>query len=454
MRLPLIALLFVAATAATAATRTVNRTTDDGDGTCDTTCTLRDAVNAAQTDDRILFDLALPTPIVIGLTGEPLQVDVPMRIVGSDGVRTTIRRVAGDGRLMDVVGNGDARVIGLTFENGSAPAPLDASADGGAVFIAAGAALELRDCVFRGNRAQGAHGDLVTTGPGQTARGGAIYAEGDLLVENCAFVDNHAIGGDGAFDMVLPGAAGGAASGGAIHATGNVDIVNSTLSGNSAVGGSGGAGGMGSIGMDGSDGGAGGAAQGGALAFADAATPTLAFSTLVANTVTGGSGGPGGLGGPPPAPEEPPLPSGADGANGAAHGAALDSAAATVVNVSVIAANTGAAACSGAALGARTTNRVDDATCPGVVVAGLDTQFEPIDVQADSPHYRPVFGSVVVDSAADCLDAVAFEAVDLDQLLTPRPLAGNGGATACDFGAIELNPVLYADGFEEPPPPP
>ena len=105
-------------------------------------------------------------------------------------------------------------------------------------------------------------------------------------------------------------------------------------------------------------------------------------------------------------------------------------------------------------MGARTSNRVDDAGCPGVVVAALATQFEAIDPQAGSPHYLPRFNSAVVDTAPDCLDAVAFEAVDLDQLLTTRPLAGGGTVLACDFGAIELNPVLFGNGFEEPPPPP
>lgn len=437
-----------------AANLTVNDTGDAGDGDCDATCTLRDAVNAAQEDDRILFDLALPAPIVVGLVGPPLQIDVPLRIVATDGVRTTVRRVAGTGRLMEVVGNGDARVIGLSFENGSAPAPPDASADGGAVFVAAGAALELRDCVFRGNRAQGATGDPMTVGPGMPARGGAIHAAGDLLVENCAFVGNHAEGGEGAFDMVLVGGSGGAAAGGAVHASGSVDILNATFSGNSATGGNGGPGGMGGIGMPGADGGPGGSAQGGAVAFSATAAPTLAFSTLIGNSAIGGTGGPGGVGGPPLDPEEPPLPSGIDGADGTAAGAAIDSAATTVINVSVVAANTGAQPCSGPALAARTSNLVDDASCPGTVVAALEAQFEPIDAQADSPHYLPKFDSAAVDGAADCLDAVAFEAVDLDQLLTPRPLTVHQPPGRCDIGAIEHNPVLFGDGFEEPPPPP
>lgn len=57
--------------------------------------------------------------------------------------------------------------------------------------------------------------------------------------------------------------------------------------------------------------------------------------------------------------------------------------------------------------------RVDDASSPGGFVAALETHFEPIDKQADAPHYKPLFGS-----------------------------------------AIELNPVLFGDGFEERPPPP
>ncbi|MCC6559838.1 MAG: hypothetical protein IT478_00660 [Xanthomonadales bacterium] len=443
-----------AAGGACAATWTVTDTGDASDGTCDASCTLRDAVDAANTDDRILFDLALPAPILIGLSGSALQIDVPLRITATDGVRTTIRRVGGNGRLLEVVGNGDARVIGLSFENGAAPSLPGVSADGGAIYIAAGAALELRDCVFRDNRATGAFGAPETGMPGASARGGAIFAAGDLLVENCAFVGNQAQGGNGASSIFLPGASGGAASGGAVHAMATADILNSTFSGNLAAGGNGGGGGMGSIGLPGFNGGDGGAAIGGALAFAASAAPTAAFSTLIANAVDAGDGGPGGPGGPPLMPGDPPPPAGATGATGPVRAAAIDSEAAAILNVSVIAANTGATPCAGAALSARTTNRVDDASCPGVVVPALESQFEPIDAQADSPHYTPRFDSVAVDSAPDCLDAVAFEVVDLDQLLTPRPLAGNGGVAACDFGAIELNPVLFGDGFEEPPPPP
>lgn len=450
-------MICVAAGQTLAATRTINDTGDSGDGTCDASCTLRDAVDAAQADDRILFDLGLGSPIQIALTGPPLQIDVPLRITATDGVPTTIRRTSGSGRLLEVVNGGDARIIGLGFENGTTPFSIGMPGFGGAIHVASGGALELRHCAFRNNSAAGAPPPPGMTGPGQTGQGGAIYALGDLIVDGCAFVGNKAYGGNGGFDPVTPvtGGIGGRASGGAIHVEGIADILNSTFSSNGAYGGNGGPGGTSTMpGISGGNGGDGGPASGGALGFGASAAVTVAFSTLIANEVVAGSGGQGGGAGPPSPPLPPPS-NGQPGAAGVATGAALNAEAATVLNVSAVAANTGASQCAGGALlGARTTNAVGDASCPGAVVAALETQFEAIDTVAASPHYLPKFDSVVVDAAPDCLDAVAFEAVDLDQLLTPRPLTVHSPAGRCDIGAIEHNPVLFGDGFEEPPPPP
>jgi hypothetical protein len=433
-------LLALSAAAPTqAATRTVNETGDSGDGVCDATCTLRDAVDASQEDDRILFDLALPAPIVIELTGTPLQIDVPMRITATDGVPTTLRRTGGSGRLIEVTNGGDARIIGLAFENGSAPAAISIPSSGGAIYVGAGTTLELRDCTFRNNIAAALEG--APSVPGPSASGGALHAVGDLLIENCAFVANRASGGGGGY----PGQAGGSAQGGAIHAEGNLTVLNSTFSANEAQGGPGSVGQFVPMPMTmGGGGGDGGAARGGAISIAATAAPTIAFSMLIGNAVVGGGAGSGGFGSPP----------GPNGMPGAATQAALALDAPTLLNTSVVAANLGATACGGAALTARTTNLVDDASCPGSLVAALDTQFDAIDPMAVSPHYPPKFDSAVVDAAPDCLDAVAFEAVDLDQLLTPRPLTVHAPAGRCDIGAIEHNPVLFGDGFEEPPPPP
>lgn len=427
---------------------TVTDTGDAGDGTCDATCTLRDAVDAAQAEDRILFDLALPAPIVIGLTGPALQVDVPLRILANDGVRTTLRRVANAGRLLEVIASGDARIVGLSFENGTAPDAGGASLDGGAVLVASGGALELRACVFRNNSA--GPGALAIEMSGTGARGGAIYSAGQIVIDACAFVGNSATGGGGGFSVVTgAGYPGGMASGGAIHSDGVIDITNTTFSGNRAQGGTGG---MGAPHLPSAPGGMGGNASGGAVTFATTPGASVAFSSFFANVATGGTGGMSSPGFPMPGfPPLPPVPA----PNGVASGAGITAAAATVLNASAVAANTGADQCvGGALLTARTSNLVGDAACPGDLVADLIDHFDPIDVLADSPHYLPRFGGVAVDSAPDCMDAVAVEAIDLDQLLKPRPLAGNGNTSACDFGAIELNPVLFGDGFEEPPPPP
>ena len=53
----------------------VTDTGDAGDGTCDATCTLREAVDSAGNGDRILFDPALPPPVVVTLTGDALAID-------------------------------------------------------------------------------------------------------------------------------------------------------------------------------------------------------------------------------------------------------------------------------------------------------------------------------------------------------------------------------------------
>lgn len=444
----LIALLLVLAALpasdATAATRTVTDAGDAGDGTCDASCTLRDAITGAQADDRILFDLALPNPLQLSLAGPALQVSVPLRITANDGVPTTLVRTSGSGRLLEILNGGDVRIVGLGFASG-AIVGIGLDAEGGAIRIAAGGALELRQCVFRNNQAVTV-AVLGTPGFVGTARGGAIASHGDLIVDGCTFIDNGARGGSGFPSTVLmiPGMAGGNGFGGAIHASGAVDVLNSTFTGNIALGGDGGAGGPGPGGMlPGGNGGNGGNGVGGALSFTATATPTVAFSTLSANSVVAGQGGPGGSGAP-------------GGGPGAVTGAALASDAATTINTSVIGSNgnTLVSGCAGAALTQRTTNRVDDVGCPGITVPGLMAQFEPLDAGAPVPVYRPLLGSIVVDTSPDCLDALGVEAVDLDQLLAARPLFGGGAPATCDFGAIEFDVVFFRDGFEDPPPPP
>jgi CSLREA domain-containing protein len=433
------AALFGAASAHAGGNFTVTDTGDAGDGNCDATCTLRDAIDDATNGDRIDFDATLPAPILITLTGAPLQVDTDLRITGIDGQVITLRRANGDSqRLMNATATADARLIGLGFENG-VHAPSGTVAQGGALLVEAGATLELRDCVFRNNRA---FGSVVPFGAGTEAQGGAIFSRGTLLLENCAFVGNRAIGGTGSMG-VSNAWTGGLASGGAVHSEGTLDIVNTTFSGNRAEGGVGGpAPPGGAVGLPGGNGGIG---MGGAISTTSGSSTSIGFSTLFENSVDGGVGGPGGIGTPP----------GSPGAPGVAYGAATIVQGPIAINASLLAANAGGNfPCGGSGVySVRTSNLTDTGGCPGTVVADLITQFEAIDVAADSPHYKPLYTSAAVDTLPDCNDVPALEAVDIDQLIAPRPMAGNG-TLACDHGAIELSPTLFTDGFEEPPPPP
>ncbi|MBK8284489.1 MAG: hypothetical protein IPK97_06170 [Ahniella sp.] len=447
MRVLTLLMLALSASGAQAVTRIVTDAGDAGDGTCDATCTLRDAVDASGADDRILFDLLLPNPLVLSLTGPALIIDVPMRITATDGVPTVLRRTGGADRLMRVAPTGDVRIVGLGFEDGLAPAtPLPGDAKGGAIYVDAGGALELRDSVLRNNRAIAVMNPPGMIGlTGSPADGGAIYALGDVLMEGCAFIGNVAQGSDAppVAGLPIPGSAGGQASGGAIFANGTLVVLNSTFHGNVAQGGAGSMGGLGAGFPIGPAGGSGGTASGGAIAATLMSVPSVAFSTFVANQTIGGPGGAGG------------IPDGPPGPPGIVAGEAISSSAASIINTSIlIGSGAASSTCAGAALSQRTDNRLDGAGCPGLQVPGLLSQFEPFNVAEPSPVYRPLLGSAVIDSSPDCLDALGAEAVVLDQLLNPRPRPGGGAELRCDFGAFEATVVMFADGFEDPPPPP
>ncbi|MCB1567057.1 MAG: hypothetical protein KDI78_15870 [Xanthomonadales bacterium] len=434
--------LALVASPAFATTWVVTDAGDAGDGTCDASCTLRDAVNESIADDRILFDLALPNPLQLDLTGDALFIDIPLRITANDGVPTVLRRTGGSGRLIELGASADVRIVGLGYEDGNVLSMTsDVPAEGGAIFTAAGSALELRDCRFRNNQATGVLPPLVSGAV--EARGGAIATLGDLIVDRCSFVGNLANGANGLDGtMVAPNSAGSSAYGGAIYAAGAIDVLNSTFSGNQANGGDGGDG-ADQTGFPGGSGANGGNAAGGALYLAAGSSGTLGFATLMGNDAVSGTGGSGGFGTPP----------GTSGLIGSATGSAVQADADLILNTSVVMGAGVASACEGMAITQRTANLVSDASCPGTVVTDLDLQFQPIDSLDPSPHFTPLPTSDAVDTSPDCLDPLGAEAVVLDQLIATRPMTYHA-APVCDFGAIEFTPVIFADGFETPPPPP
>lgn len=392
----------------------VTDTGDAGDGTCDATCTLREAVDSAGNGDRILFDPALPPPVVVTLTGDALAIDTTLRISANKGMTTVLTRT-GAGRLMELGGSADVRVEGLAFQDSHMDMTSNGLAEGGAILAASSTRLELRDAVFRNNRIQGSNSGLPLAGP--DVRGGAIASAGQLVMDRCAFVGNRTIGAPGgaADSFVWPGSR---VFGAAIYSSGSVSVRNCSFSDNAITGGY-----------------PGGSAFGGAIYLSTGAVADISFSTLIDNHATPGA----------TLPPNPP---------GSAVGHAIGNDGTLILDSSVIAANVGSSgvACTGAGTSTRNGNYTDDGSCPGVVIANLDTQFQAIDANATNPHYFPLGSSAVVDALPDCLDALGATLVDVDQLQAPRP-----GLLAplptCDMGAVEYTGAIFADGLETPPAP-
>jgi predicted outer membrane repeat protein len=153
--------------------------------------------------------------------------------------------------------------------------------------------------------------NLILTN-GSSTNGGAIYSQGALVISNCIFAENSAIGATGLAgaagtpnstdDTAGSGGNGGSVLGGAIYSTGPVFTYYSLFASNAAAGGAGGAGGSGLITADnapagnGGNGGLGGTASGAAIY--SSGTNNIFFATeFLSNNCAGGVGGAGGAAG-------------------------------------------------------------------------------------------------------------------------------------------------------------
>jgi hypothetical protein len=162
---------------------------------------------------------------------------------------------------------------------------------------------------FGGNGGNGGSGDFQggdggNGGVGGKAFGGAIYNIGSLLVTNCTFFGNSALGGDGGIagdggEGGFPGypgagAAGAPGAGGAIYSLGTARIFNSTFSGNTVFGGYSKKAGSNNSHATGNDGAAGASGLGGGIY--NTGVVQVVNCTFASNFALGGNGGNGGDG--------------------------------------------------------------------------------------------------------------------------------------------------------------
>jgi hypothetical protein len=201
------------ASPAMADTFTVKTGGDAGDLTCDATCTLRDAIDDANSNSNgslILFASNL-TGTTITLTGSVITMFYPTYMYGPGADQLTISGNATHRifYLNEFNTGGDVVFNGLTLANGTT------TGDGGAI-LDRNADLFVYDSVLTGNSA--------------TDDGGAIYEGGQSNYGKNLTVYESTLNGNTAGDD------GGAISG--QHSFGR--IIDSTVSGNTATAGSGG----------------------------------------------------------------------------------------------------------------------------------------------------------------------------------------------------------------------
>jgi VCBS repeat-containing protein len=136
--------------------------------------TLRNAIDLAGNGDTIVFDFPVDSfPVTIPLDDE-IRITKNLHIVGS-GVSQLAISGQGSAGIFVVTDNARLTLEQLTLKDGAA------ASYGGAVAVEAGSALTARYCEFSGNSA------------GQF--GGAIDVfEGELVIENCLFLQNHVAG--------------------------------------------------------------------------------------------------------------------------------------------------------------------------------------------------------------------------------------------------------------------
>ena len=463
----------------------VNSIVEFGDPTCETTCTLRTAINVAADGGTITFDPAI-LPAVITLQQGALKNYTSVNIIGPgpdllaiDGNLTDrVFDIRGEGGQISVLISGVSLINGVyrgpsgsngapgTGDPGSSPFPPPNPylyEGGGCIRIWRSSLtlidVGLRNCLAQGGK--GGDGGSGTTnsgagghgGNGNSAAGGAIYATTSTLVlSRTSIINAHAIGGDGGKggnggtgNSIGPGGAGGdggTARGGAIFDRNSfVYAINVTVGASNAGGGKGGNGGSGDPNLNNAGaGGDGGGAWGGLYAQDDdpqlAGSDTFAFSTLGGGRAIAGLHGSGGRA----------LISGNPGIDGVAVGAALQIVAPdslTTIEHSAIFGPSAIPLCSGPVSTPKTI--AADASCnTGGSMATLDGWYRILDEAAALPAYIPRFGNPAIDST-DCNRVVEyFGSVvnNKDMNATPRPQG-----IACDLGAIESD-YIFVGEFE------
>ena len=190
-------------------TLVITSAADPGDGVCDGTCTLRDAITATQSAGAsvhdVVFDPSFNTPQTINLTAALPLVTKDMTINGPGANLLTVRRdTGGDYRIFAINPTATVSLAGLTIANGK-------NAFGGGINNFG--RLTIDRCMLTGNLA--------------TSNGGAIQNTGALVVTNSTISGNTSAHGGGLYNYANPAAT--------CPLGCSASVINTTISGNIAT---------------------------------------------------------------------------------------------------------------------------------------------------------------------------------------------------------------------------
>jgi CSLREA domain-containing protein len=238
--------LFFLTQASIAATFTVNKTADTNDGSCDSDCSLREAIaaaNASPQDDLIVFGSMFDFSQTIVLSGTEIVIGAgTLTVTGPGAGKLTI-----DGNMASRIFRTAAGVVatinGIRFIRGNGVSS-STSNSGGAILNDVGS-LTLVNCIFENNTTSSSAGAVRNSGTNSV-----------MNIVDCLFLNNASTGSSaGAVQnfststMTITGSTfignrsgGGTVGGGAIQGNGMLRISNSTFTGNinQATGGGGG----------------------------------------------------------------------------------------------------------------------------------------------------------------------------------------------------------------------